>query len=98
MNGTIDLSSTRVIEGFTPLDGRASVELLSADLSDDTTVLLELSVSGDNWDTAEESGTAISDTLVQGETKIISFEADQRIKFRVRFDGATTGNITWYTS
>lgn len=97
-SGTINLASVRTITGVTPSDGRFSVQLLSADLSADTTVYLDLSLDGTNWGVAQESGADVSDTIVAATTKVISYSVDQGVYFRVRLDGATTGSVAYLTN
>jgi hypothetical protein len=92
---TIDLGVTRIIPLLSPIDGTFSIELLSADLSADTTFFIEQSVSGTNWAAAKEAGTAISETLVQSTVFVDVYEIDKYNEFRIRFDGATTGNIAY---
>ena len=95
--GTIDLSSVRVIEGSVKLKGTCTFQLFSSDLGADTIVLVEGSLDGGtSWGALKESGSPITDTLVQGEVNLIGIESDAPMKIRVRFDGATTGNVTYY--
>lgn len=94
-SSTIDLSSTRVITGIVPLRATFSVQLLSSDLSADTTLGLYYSNDKTNWDTAKESGTDVTDTLVDDTMLLLSFEADPELYWKIEFDGATTGNVAY---
>lgn len=94
-SGTIDLSVSRIIAGVTPTDGRFSVQMLSDDVSATTTFNLEFSLDGTNWDVAVDNGTDVSDTLVLDETKLVSYESDSGLNFRIIFIGATTGTVNY---
>ena len=93
--GVVALATARTLKGQVPTRGRFTVQLLSGDLSDDTTFNLQLSLDKSNWDNAVDAGTDISDTLVQGEAKVVSYEADPGIYWQIIFAGATTGNIAY---
>lgn len=94
--GTLNLASSRYIAiGQARTRGSFSIQMKSTDVSETTTFTLEVSADNTNWDTAEESGTEISDTLVQSATKVKSFEVDPAMYFRINFAGATTGSVAY---
>jgi hypothetical protein len=93
--GSIILATVRNFTGVVPLRGRFTIQMLSANLSADTTFNLQFSLDGTNWDNAQDAGVDISDSLVQSATMIKSFDADPGILFRILFAGATTGTIAY---
>jgi len=93
--GTIALGTIRVIEFASPSDESFTIQLLSSDLSADTTFTLEQSMDGTNWDVSEESGTEISETLSQATTYCKSFDCDAGVYFRINFAGSTTGDVDY---
>lgn len=93
--GSIVLATVRNFTGVVPIRGRFSIQMLSTNLSADTTFNLQFSLDGTNWDNAQESGTDVSDVLVANATMIKSFESDKGLKFRILFAGATTGTIAY---
>lgn len=97
-SGSINLGATRFITGRVPQTGRATIQMLSANVSATTTFGLELSVDGVDFDVATESGTDVTDTLVVDEAKVFSFVADPGLKFRINFADATTGVVTYHTT
>lgn len=94
-SGSISLGSTRVIKGIIPLTGLFSVQLLSADLSANTTFNLQYSSDGTNWANAKEAGTDIADTLVQATVNFNSFSGVPGTRFRILFAGVTTGTVDY---
>lgn len=95
VTGAINLATVRSFGAAVPLKGIVSVQMLSENLSADTTWSLQLSLDKTNWDNAQESGTDISDTLVDDTVMIKSFEADPGIWWRILFAGATTGTVAY---
>jgi hypothetical protein len=95
ISGSIVLASVREITGIVPLDGRFSVQLLSTNLSGETTLNLYLSADGTNWDIAQEAGADIEDSIVDDVTKVLSFEADPAMYYKIVFAGATTGTVSY---
>jgi len=93
--GSIVLATVRSFVGVVPQKGTFSVQMLSANLSADTAFNLQFSLDNTNWDNAQESGTDISDTLVDDVVMIKSFEADPGISFRILFAGVTTGTVEY---
>jgi len=92
---SIDLSVVRIISGIVPPKGRFSFQLMSTNLSASTTFSLQFSLDNKDWDTAQESGADVTDTLVVNECKIKSFESDPMVHWRVLFSGVTTGVVTY---
>jgi hypothetical protein len=92
---SISLATSRIISGVgrLPLDGRFSIQMLSADLSGPTIFNLQLSLDGTNWDNAVANDTDISDTLVVNETKIKAFECAGEAYWHILFAGVTTGTV-----
>jgi len=93
--GSIDLAVSRVIELTAPLSGVWAIQLDSADVSASTDLNVEVSLDGTNWDVARESGTDITDTLVQAETTVITVLGKAKNFYRINFEGATTGTVTY---
>ncbi len=96
--GSIVLETVRYFTGIVPSKGSFSIELLSTNLSGDTTFSVQGSLSGDNWDNLQESGTDITDTLVNDTVMVKSFTADAGTKIKILFAGATTGTVTYTTN
>lgn len=95
ITGSILLATVRSFGAAVPLKGVLTVQMLSANLSANTTFNLQLSLDKTNWDNAQESGTDISDTLVDDVTMIKSFEIDPGIYWRILFAGETTGTVDY---
>jgi len=96
-NGTIDLGSVRTITGVVKIKGICTFQLFSSDLSATTDIAVEGSLDGGtSWGAMEESGVAITDSLVVDVVKLISVECDAPMKVRINFGGATTGNVAYY--
>lgn len=93
--GSINLGTTRVIKGVVPLNGLFSVQLLSANLSGNTTFNLQFSNDGENWANAKEAGTDITDTLVQATVNFNSFSGVPGTRFQILFAGVTTGTVNY---
>jgi len=93
--GSISLGTTRSFSNVVQPKGSFTVQMLSTNISGSTVWNLQFSLDGTNWDNAQESGTDISDTLVQSATMIKSFEADPGIYFRILFAGVTTGTVNY---
>lgn len=93
--GTINLASVREIEGTTTKQRSFTIQLLSTDLSADTTVNLQISLDGTNWDNAQESGSDIALTLSDDTPLVVSFAIDPGIYFKILFGGATTGTVIY---
>lgn len=93
--GSIVLASVRSFGGIVPLDGRFSIQLLSENLSANTTFNLQFSLDKTNWCNAQESGVDITFTLVDDAPNLKSFEADPGIYWRVLAAGATTGTVNY---
>lgn len=93
--GTIDLSETREITFRGNINGLLNVFLFSGDVSADTTFTLEESGDDTNWDTSQEAGSDISDTLVQSEAMSKSFELIPGLYYKILFAGSTTGNVSY---
>lgn len=95
VTGSIVLATARNFGAAVPLKGVFTVQMLCANLSAGTTFNLQFSLDKVNWDNAQESGTDISDTLVDDTVMIKSFEADPGIYWRIIFAGATTGTVAY---
>lgn len=93
--GSIDLASGFNIPDigyFTMMGETASFQLKSDDVTGGT-FYLDFSLDGANWAVAQDSGSDVSDTLATGAAKIISFEADPGIYWRVRFAETAAGTV-----
>lgn len=93
--GTIDLTEGLNIPAvgyFTMMGETASFQLTSDDVTGGT-FYLDFSLDGSNWAVAQDSGSDVSDTLATGAAKIVSFEADPGIYWRVRFADTAAGNV-----
>lgn len=98
ITGSIVLATARNFGAVVPLKGIVTVQMLCDNLSGNTTFNLQLSLDKTNWDNAQESGTDISDILVDGAVMIKSFELDPGIYWRILFAGATTGTVAYIYS
>ena len=94
-SGSIVLATVRSFSDKVPQCGSFTVQMLSANLSANTTLNLQFSLDGTNWDNAQEAGTDISDTLIANTVLLKSFEADPGVLWRILFAGATTGTVTY---
>ena len=94
-DGQINLATVREFTGQVPSNGELTIQIKSADLSASTTFSFQLSLNGSGWDIAQENGTDITDTLVANEDKIKSFSVVPNILFKIKFDGVTTGIVTY---
>ena len=96
--GSIDLSETVYIpvEGSLKPNGKfVSVELFSGDLGESSIeVELQASLSGNRWDTLQESGSDISETLTSGVALCRTFEVDPDISIRFKC-GTATGTVEY---
>jgi len=93
--GTINLATIRYFTGVVPQNGIFSIELLSDDISASTDWSLQFSAGGTNYDTAQESGTDISETLVVDEPMHQAFNGVPGDYFKVLFAGETTGSVSY---
>lgn len=93
--GSIILGTIRYFTGIVPLRGRYTIQMLSTNLSGNTIWNLQVSVDGTSWENAKELGTDISDTLVDDLVQVRTFEGNPGDKFKILFDGATTGTVTY---
>lgn len=96
--GSVDLSESVYIpkEGYFKPNGKfVDVELFSADLSEASIeVELEGSLSVERWDTLQESGTDISETLTSGVALVRTFEASSDLHLRFKC-GTATGTVEY---
>jgi hypothetical protein len=93
--GSIVLGTTRVINGIVPLRGFYTVELLSTNLSGNTTWNLKISAGGTNFDNAKEGGVDITETLVDDVAMVRVYQGNPGDKFRITFEGSTTGTVNY---
>ena len=94
-SGSINLATVRSFSGTTPRDGAFSIQMLSANLSGNTTFSLQYSLDGENWANAKSNGEDVTGTLVDDTTYFNSYEADTSIFFRILFAGVTTGTVDY---
>lgn len=92
--GTIDLAVTTYIpdDGIyesNNMDDTATIELHSDDIPAAIAVELQGSLSGQRWDTLQESGTDISLTLTPGETLVRTFRISRGISLRLKCPAGT---------
>ena len=83
----------RYFSGKIPSRGRFTIQMLSDDLSADTTWNLEVSADGITFANAQESGIDISGTLVAQEPTVRTFEGNPGDTWQITFAGATTGVV-----
>lgn len=93
--GTINLAQVRSLDGSIESKGRITFELFSSNVSDDTTYNVQISVSGDRFQNAQEGGTDITGTLTQNSAVVKSFEGNPGDVVRILFAGVTTGNVSY---
>lgn len=95
ITGTLDLSEGREIEFVSRQKGIFTIELFSDDLSEATTFTLQHSVGGTNFDTAQDAGSDISESLAADTAFVRSYEVDAGITFKIVFAGETTGEVAY---
>ena len=95
VKGTLNLSESREIAFVSRQKGVFTIELFCADLSGDTTFTLQHSVGGTNFDTAQDNGTDISETLSDDTAFVRSYECDTALSFKIVFAGSTTGSVSY---
>jgi hypothetical protein len=93
---TVTLASSRVLPARKANGGTLAIQMLSLNLSGDTTFTVDISVDGVSYDTATANGSDISDTLKANETKVVALEMVAGIWYKVTFAGVTTGTIACY--
>jgi len=74
---------------------KITVQLLSANLSGDTTFAPEASADGTNWDVLTENETDISHTLVDDAPFFRTYEVDKGAYIRWNMAGSTTGDVAF---
>lgn len=96
--GTVALDTSRFIPtsaGVKMNREKISVQLLSANLSGDTTFSPEASVDGTSWDVLTENDTDIEHTLVDDTPFFRIYELDKDAYIRWNMAGATTGDVAF---
>lgn len=93
--GSINLATVRFVNGVIPSKGRFTIELMSEDLSAETTFNVQISASGDNYANAQESGADIEGTIANSTATVKTYEGNPGDRFKILFAGATTGNVSY---
>lgn len=93
--GTINLAAVRTFGGVVPLSGLVTIQMLSADLSGNTTFSVQTSLDKTNWDVIQVNDTDYQGTLVDDAAFVQTFNLGPSIYFRVVLDGATTGSVAY---
>lgn len=94
-SGSINLAEVRIITGIVPLRGKFTVQMLSENLSGNTTFNLQFSCDGENYWNATDAGEAITGTLVDDTVLGVSYEGDPGLNFKILFAGVTTGTVDY---
>jgi len=97
-SGTIALATSRYIPSSSGVQmnrHKITVQLLSANLSGDTTFAPEASADGTNWDVLTENETDISHTLVDDAPFFRTYEVDKGAYIRWNMAGSTTGDVAF---
>lgn len=96
--GTVALGTSRYIPSSSGVQmnrHKITVQLLSANLSGDTTFSPEASADGTNWDVLTENETDISHTLVDDAPFFRTYEVDKGTYIRWNMAGSTTGDVAY---
>jgi len=95
ISGSIVLSTIRSFGRTINTKKTFSIQLLSSNLSADTTCRLQFSLDKTNWCNAQESGADVTFILANNTVLIKSFESDPELFWRILFDGVTTGTVNY---
>ena len=100
IEGSIDLAETLIIpeEGFRPcnLDGKATIEMISSDISATKSFAVEMSLSKTNWVAAKDAaGTAITGNIVKDTAVIIPINLNPHLHWRVKIATGATGSVNY---
>lgn len=98
ITGSINVANVVTIpsQGYKSANGHMfSVQMISTDLSKETTLTLQLSLDGTNWDNAVEAGTDITDTVVANVAKVVSYEVNAGVFWRIAVTAGSTGTISY---
>lgn len=90
---TVTLATARYTVPKKANGGTCAIQLVSSDLSADTTFSVQVSVDGLYYDIATANGTDVTDTLVANTSKVIQLEMVHNLYYKLVFDGVTTGTI-----
>lgn len=96
--GTVALGTSRLIptaSGVQMNRHKITVQLLSANLSGNTTFAPEASADGTNWDVLTQNETDISHTLVDDAPFFRTYEVDKGAYIRWNMAGVTTGDVAY---
>lgn len=96
--GTVALGTSRLIPSASGVQmnrHKITVQLLSANLSGNTTFAPEASADGTNWDVLTVNETDISHTLVDDAPFYRTYEVDKGSYIRWNMAGATTGDVAY---
>lgn len=97
--GTIDLSEGLHIPAAAGVQANrtiATVQLSSTDISAETAWTLEMTAGDGVWATAVDgSGENVAGTLAANTPKILTFEVDNQLYYRVVFASGSTGNVSY---
>lgn len=97
-SGSISLGTTREFGGVVPLKGVVTIQLLSTDLSGNTTFSVQTSLNKTSWDVIQVAGEDYSGTLADDVAFVQSFNLGPSVYFKVVFDGVTTGTVAYIHS
>lgn len=96
--GSVSLATSRYIPtsaGVQMNREKISIQLLSTNLSANTTFAPEASADGTNWDVLTEDDTDISHTLADDVPFFRTYEIDKDVYIRWNMAGATTGDVAY---
>jgi hypothetical protein len=93
--GTINLAAVRTFGGVVPLSGLMTIQMLSTNLSGNTTFSVQTSLDKMNWDIIQVNDADYQGTLVDDAAFVQTFNLGPSIYFRVVLDGATTGSVEY---
>lgn len=98
VTGTVALGTSRLIPSASGVQmnrHKITVQLLSANLSGNTTFAPEASADGTNWDVLTQNETDISHTLVDDAPFFRTYEVDKGAYIRWNMAGVTTGDVAY---
>jgi hypothetical protein len=93
--GSIVLGTIRYFTGKVPSRGKFTIQMLSTDLSAETTFNVQISADGLEFDNAYELGEAVTGTIADDVTTVKTYEGNPGDTFKILFAGVTTGTVNY---
>lgn len=93
--GSIVLGTIRYFTAKIPSRGKLTIQLLSENLSAETTFNVQISADGTAFQNAQEAGTDITGTIADDVTTVKTYEGNPGDTVKILFAGATTGTVSY---